>query len=72
MTLTEGDTLFSFNYRSDRIRELISVLGLPDKPMEVEVPEDLVSTEVNGVGNNIPKKLTYPPPAHPTYSTSPP
>ena len=32
-----------FNYRSDRMRELTTVLGLPDKPMEVTVPEDLVS-----------------------------
>ena len=40
---TEGDTLFCFNYRSDRMREIVSVLGLPDKPMEVDVPKDLVS-----------------------------
>jgi hypothetical protein len=25
------------------MRELASVLGLPDKPMDVEVPKDLVS-----------------------------
>ena len=35
-----------FNYRSDRMRELTSVLGLPDKPFEVEVPKDLVSAVV--------------------------
>ena len=39
----DGDTLFFFNYRSDRMREIVSVLGLPDKPMEVDVPKDLVS-----------------------------
>jgi 2,3-bisphosphoglycerate-independent phosphoglycerate mutase len=39
----DGDTLFFFNYRSDRMREIVSVIGLPDKPMEVEVPSDLVS-----------------------------
>lgn len=38
-----GDTLFTFNYRSDRVREIVSVLGLPDKPMEVTVPDNLVS-----------------------------
>ena len=32
-----------FNYRSDRMREITSVFGFPDKPMEVDVPEDLVS-----------------------------
>ena len=34
-----------FNYRSDRMRELTAVLGLPDKPIKVDVPEDLVSHE---------------------------
>ena len=38
----DGDTLFFFNYRSDRMREIVSVFGLPDKPMEVDVPKDLV------------------------------
>lgn len=40
--LTDGDTLFFFNYRSDRMREIVSVFGLPDKPMEVTVPKDIV------------------------------
>lgn len=38
----DGDTLFFFNYRSDRMREIVSVVGLPDRPMEVTVPKDLV------------------------------
>lgn len=38
----DGDTLFFFNYRSDRMREIVSVFGLPDKPMEVDVPKDIV------------------------------
>ncbi|KAJ6523289.1 BPG-independent [Mycena capillaripes] len=29
-----GDTIFFFTYRSDRMRELVSVLGLPDRLME--------------------------------------
>ena len=41
--IKEGDTLFFFNYRSDRMREIVSVIGLPDKPVEVNVPKDLVS-----------------------------
>ena len=39
----DSDTLFLFNYRSDRMREIAAVLGLPDKPMEVDVPNNLVS-----------------------------
>ena len=37
--VTEGDTIFFYNYRSDRMRELVSTLRLPDKPMEVDVPK---------------------------------
>ena len=40
--IKEGDTLFFFNYRSDRMREIVSVIGLPDKPIEVNIPKDLV------------------------------
>lgn len=42
MGVVDDDTLFFFNYRSDRMREIASVFGLPDKPMEVEVPKNLV------------------------------
>ncbi len=44
MSMQDDDTLFFFNYRSDRMREIASVLGLPNKPMEVEVPKDIVSS----------------------------
>lgn len=42
MVVVDDDTLFFFNYRSDRMREIASVFGLPDKPMEVDVPKNLV------------------------------
>jgi bisphosphoglycerate-independent phosphoglycerate mutase (AlkP superfamily) len=38
----DGDTLFLFNYRSDRMREISTVLGQLDKPVDVVVPKDLV------------------------------
>ena len=41
--LLDDDTIFCFNYRSDRMREIVSVLGLPNKPMEVTIPKNLVS-----------------------------
>ena len=40
--LPDDDTLFFFNYRSDRMREIVSVMGLPDKPVEVDIPANLV------------------------------
>ncbi len=39
----DDDTMFFFNYRSDRMREIVAVFGLPDKPMDVDVPNNLVS-----------------------------
>lgn len=43
----DNDTLFFFNYRSDRMREIVSVFGLDPKPMQVNVPSNLVSPAVN-------------------------
>ena len=40
--IIDGDTIFFFNYRSDRMREIAAVFGVEDKPMEVDVPKDLV------------------------------
>ncbi|KIJ48531.1 hypothetical protein M422DRAFT_777874 [Sphaerobolus stellatus SS14] len=39
--IKDHDTLFFFNYRSDRMREIVQLFGLPDKPIDVSIPEDL-------------------------------
>ncbi|KAG6867133.1 hypothetical protein C0993_006451, partial [Termitomyces sp. T159_Od127] len=59
----EGDTLFLFNYRSDRMRELATVLGRLDKPMEVEVPGDLDITTMSRYNAEFPFKVAFPPQA---------
>lgn len=59
--MTEGDTLFTFNYRSDRMRELTQVLGMPDKPMEVEVPSDLHITTMTKYNAEFPFSIAFPP-----------
>ena len=38
----EDDTLFFFNYRSDRMREIVSIFGLDSKPVKVQIPSGLV------------------------------
>ena len=45
--IKDGDTLFFFNYRSDRMREIASIIGLPDKPIEIDIPKDLVSPHLS-------------------------
>ncbi|WWD22497.1 2,3-bisphosphoglycerate-independent phosphoglycerate mutase [Kwoniella shandongensis] len=61
--IKKGDTLFMFNYRSDRMREITSVLGLPDKPMDVEVPEDLTITTMSKYNAEFPFRIAFPPQA---------
>lgn len=59
----DGDTLFFFNYRSDRMREIASVFGLPDKPMEVDVPKDLHITTMSRYSADFPFAVAFPPQA---------
>lgn len=40
--LKEGDTLFFFNYRSDRMREISSVFGGLEDVEDLSIPKDLV------------------------------
>ncbi|KAH9479078.1 2,3-bisphosphoglycerate-independent phosphoglycerate mutase [Psilocybe cubensis] len=61
--LKDNDTIFFFNYRSDRMREIVSVLGLPDKPMEVTVPKDLGITTMSRYNAEFPFPVAFPPQA---------
>jgi len=59
--IKDEDTLFFFNYRSDRMRELSSVFGLPDKPMEVTLPKDLDITTMSQYNSEFPFRIAFPP-----------
>lgn len=59
--IQDDDTLFFFNYRSDRMREIASVIGLPDKPMEVEVPKNLHITSMSRYNAEFPFPVAFPP-----------
>ncbi|KAJ7874221.1 phosphoglycerate mutase [Mycena olivaceomarginata] len=61
--IKDGDTLFFFNYRSDRMRERVTVLGLPEKPMEVTVPKDLHITTMSRYNTEFPFPVAFPPQA---------
>ncbi|KAI5995726.1 cofactor-independent phosphoglycerate mutase [Pisolithus marmoratus] len=61
--IIDEDTLFFFNYRSDRMREIVSVLGLPDKPVEVHVPNDLHITTMSQYKAEFPFSVAFPPQA---------
>jgi 2,3-bisphosphoglycerate-independent phosphoglycerate mutase len=59
--IKDSDTLFFFNYRSDRMRELAAVLGMPDKPMDVQVPTDLHITTMSRYNADFPFPAAFPP-----------
>ncbi|KAH9949405.1 BPG-independent [Amylocystis lapponica] len=61
--IKDGDTLFFFNYRSDRMREIATVFGLPDKPMEVDVPKNLHITTMSRYNAEFPFPVAFPPQA---------
>jgi len=58
--IKDDDVLFFFNYRSDRMREIVSVLGLPDKPMEVTVPKNLRITTMSKYKLEFPFPVAFP------------
>jgi 2,3-bisphosphoglycerate-independent phosphoglycerate mutase len=53
--------MFMFNYRSDRMREITSVFGMPDKPMEVNIPEDLHITTMSKYNPEWTFPVAFPP-----------
>ncbi|TRM64527.1 BPG-independent [Schizophyllum amplum] len=57
----DGDTMFFFNYRSDRMREIVTVFGLPDKPMEVDIPKDLHITTMSKYNPEFTFPVAFPP-----------
>ncbi|KAI0042965.1 cofactor-independent phosphoglycerate mutase [Auriscalpium vulgare] len=61
--IKDGDTLFLFNYRSDRMRELATVLGKLDKPVDLEIPNDLHITTMSRYNIEFPFPIAFPPQA---------
>ncbi|BEI79862.1 hypothetical protein CcaverHIS002_0103910 [Cutaneotrichosporon cavernicola] len=45
--IQDNDTIFTFNYRSDRMREIASLLAFDDKPIDVEIPKNLAITSMS-------------------------
>nr|CAG8553376.1 6853_t:CDS:2 [Entrophospora candida] len=39
--IKDNDTLFFFNFRSDRMRQIVQTLGISPPPFEIEIPKNL-------------------------------
>jgi len=59
--IQDDDSLFFFNYRSDRMREIVSVFGLDPKPMQVKVPSNLTITTMSRYNTEFPFPVAFPP-----------
>ncbi|KAF9950020.1 hypothetical protein BGZ70_001536 [Mortierella alpina] len=56
----DNDTIFCFNYRSDRMREISSVLGIAPAPMEVKLPKNLHITTMTQYKGDFPFPVAFP------------
>ncbi|KJA19555.1 hypothetical protein HYPSUDRAFT_189771 [Hypholoma sublateritium FD-334 SS-4] len=61
--IKDGDTLFFFNYRSDRMREIVSIFGMPDKPIDIKIPKDLNISTMSRYNAEFPFSVAFPPQA---------
>ncbi|KAF8929551.1 hypothetical protein BGZ58_008867 [Dissophora ornata] len=58
--IRDDDTIFCFNYRSDRMREIASVLGIAPSPMEVKLPKNLNITTMTQYKSDFPFPVAFP------------
>jgi len=59
--IKDDDTLFFFNYRSDRMREIVTVIGQLDKPIEISLPSNLHITTMSRYSAEFPYDVAFPP-----------
>ncbi|EJU03001.1 cofactor-independent phosphoglycerate mutase [Dacryopinax primogenitus] len=59
--IQDNDTLFFFNYRSDRMRELVTMFGLPEKPIEIDIPKNLNITTMSRYNPEWTFPVAFPP-----------
>ena len=62
--IKENDTIFTFNYRSDRMRELTTVLGKVEEGLvDTEIPGGLEIYTMSQYKKEFPFKVAFPPQA---------
>ncbi|KAF9445747.1 phosphoglycerate mutase [Macrolepiota fuliginosa MF-IS2] len=59
--IKDGDTLFFFNYRSDRVREITTVFGQLEDVVDVKIPKDLEIGTMSSYKAGFPFKVAFPP-----------
>ncbi|RIA98413.1 2,3-bisphosphoglycerate-independent phosphoglycerate mutase [Glomus cerebriforme] len=59
--IKENDTLFFFDFRSDRMRQIVQTFGIPPPPFETEVPDNLHITCMTRYKTEFPFSVAFPP-----------
>ncbi|KAG9307284.1 hypothetical protein G9A89_017112 [Geosiphon pyriformis] len=57
----DGDTLFFFNYRADRMREIVQAFGISPPPFEADVPKNLDITTMTKYKSDFPFPVAFSP-----------
>lgn len=58
--IKDDDTIFFFNFRSDRARELSQALGIPPPPFDAKVPKNLDITTMTQYKSDFPFNVAFP------------
>ncbi|KAI8096986.1 2,3-bisphosphoglycerate-independent phosphoglycerate mutase [Halteromyces radiatus] len=59
-TIKDDDTLFFFNFRSDRMREITQALGIPPCPCKGDVPKNIEIVTMTQYKSDYPFKVAFP------------
>ncbi|KAF0520455.1 2,3-bisphosphoglycerate-independent phosphoglycerate mutase [Gigaspora margarita] len=59
--IRDGDTLFFFNFRSDRMRQIVQTFGISPPPFDIEVPKNLSITSMTKYKAEFPFPVAFPP-----------
>ncbi|EMR08329.1 2,3-bisphosphoglycerate-independent phosphoglycerate mutase [Pneumocystis murina B123] len=59
--ISDGDTLFFFNYRSDRVRQITQVLGVDSTLTSLQIPKNLSITTMTQYKVDYPFPVAFPP-----------
>ncbi|EKM84442.1 hypothetical protein AGABI1DRAFT_110949 [Agaricus bisporus var. burnettii JB137-S8] len=59
--IKDGDTMFFFNYRSDRMREIATVFGQLEDVVDTKIPKDLEIATMSAYKVGFPFKVAFPP-----------
>ncbi|CAG8766929.1 53_t:CDS:2, partial [Acaulospora colombiana] len=59
--IKDGDTLFFFNFRADRMRQIVQTFGVSPPPFDIEIPKNLYIITMTRYKAEFPFPVAFPP-----------